>query len=474
MANVSIKKATMINFISKYSNIFIQLIINSVLARLLTPDDFGIVAIITVFISFFTIIADMGIGPAIIQHKELTKKQISDIFIFTIFTAIAIAIGFVVFSFPLSIFYNNKVYIPLGVILSIGIFFNVLNIVPNAILLKDKQFKALGVRNVLISTVCGIITIVLSIKGAKYYALVINSVLVALFTFILNFYHSRMKIYKSFSIKSINIIKQFSSYQFGFNFINYFSRNLDNLMIGKFLGEEPLGYYDKAYKLMLYPVQNLTNVITPVLHPILSEHQKEKDYVYDVYMKIIKLLSLVGMFFGVFCYFSAKEIIIIMFGSQWIKSIPAFTILSISIWPQVVTSSTGAIFQSLGETKALFKCGIITTTINITLIIIGLTLGKIEYVAIGVAVGYIISFVIAFSILIKKVFNKSFLKYLYIFIPHIIVAVIMCLPFLFIKLDINNIFISVIVKFIIAVIFYIVGLIVTKEYKNFISIIRGR
>lgn len=474
MANVSIKKATMINFISKYSNIFIQLIINSVLARLLTPDDFGVVAIITVFISFFTIIADMGIGPAIIQHKELTKKQISDIFIFTIFTAIAIAIGFVIFSFPLSIFYNNKVYIPLGSILSIGIFFNVLNIVPNAILLKEKQFKALGIRNVLISTVCGIITIILSINGAKYYALVVNSVLVALFTFVLNFYHSRIKIYKSFSIKSVNIIKQFSSYQFGFNFINYFSRNLDNLMIGKFLGEVPLGYYDKAYKLMLYPVQNLTNVITPVLHPILSEHQKDKEYVYDVYIKIIRLLSLVGLFFGVFCYFSAKEIMLIMFGSQWTKSIPAFTILSISIWPQVVTSSTGAIFQSLGETKALFKCGLITTTINITLIITGLILGKIEYVAAGVTVGYMISFIVAFSILIRKVFNKSFLKYLYVFIPHIIVAVIMSLPFLFIKLDINNIFISVIVKFIISVIFYLVGLVVTKEYKSFINIIRGR
>lgn len=99
MDNISIKKAIMINFVSKYSNVFIQLIINSILARLLTPDDYGIVAVITVFINFFTIIADMGIGPAIIQYKDLGEKQISDIFVFTFFVSVLISIGFVAFSY---------------------------------------------------------------------------------------------------------------------------------------------------------------------------------------------------------------------------------------------------------------------------------------------------------------------------------------------------------------------------------------
>lgn len=111
MEEINIKKATIINFFSKYSNIFIQLLLNSILARLLTPDDYGIVAIITVFISFFTVIADMGIGPAIIQHKDLSKKQISDIFIFTVFVGLLVSIGFILFSYPLAMFYDNRVYI---------------------------------------------------------------------------------------------------------------------------------------------------------------------------------------------------------------------------------------------------------------------------------------------------------------------------------------------------------------------------
>ena len=299
MNNISIRKAAFINFISKYTNIFIQLIINSVLARLLTPDDYGIVAVITVFTSFFTIIADMGIGPAIIQYKNLSNKQISDIFKFTVVVAVITAIGFYAFSYPLSIFYNNSIYIPLGGILSISILFNVVNMVPIAILLRNKEFKSIGVRTVIINTVGGVITILLSLKGAKYYALVINSLFVSLLTFSFNFYYSKIKLYKKFSFESINIVKEFSSYQFGFNVVNYFSRNLDNLLIGKHMGQIALGYYDKAYKLMLYPVQNLTSVITPVLHPILSEYHDDKDRIYEDYMKIVKILFYLGIFFSI-------------------------------------------------------------------------------------------------------------------------------------------------------------------------------
>ncbi|CDB16983.1 polysaccharide biosynthesis protein [Clostridium sp. CAG:221] len=252
----------------------------------------------------------MGIGPAIIQHKDLSKKQISDIFIFTVFVGLLVSIGFILFSYPLAMFYDNRVYISLGIILSIGIFFNVVNMVPNALLLKDKQFKALGIRTVVITIIGGIITIILAIKGAKYYALVINSVFVGFLTFVFNYWYSKINIYWGFSLESIKKIKEFSSYQFGFNFINYFSRNSDNLLIGKFMGEVALGYYDKAYRLMLYPVQNLTHVITPVLHPILSDYQDDYDKIYSQYVKVVKILSLLGVFILVFCFFSAKEIIL--------------------------------------------------------------------------------------------------------------------------------------------------------------------
>lgn len=472
MSSISIRKATMINFISKYSNVFIQLIINSVLARILTPNDYGVVAIISIFISFFTIISDMGIGPAIIQHKDLDERQVSDIFIFTIFISIIMSIGFVIFSYPLSKFYNNEVYISLGKILSVGIFFNVLNIVPNAILLKNKQFKTLGIRTVSITFIGGIITIILALRGAKYYALVINSVLSGFITFTFNYYHSKLKIYFCFSMNSIKKIKDFSVYQFGYNVINYFSRNLDNLLIGKFMGQVSLGYYDKAYKLMLYPVQNLTHVITPVLHPILSEYSYDKDRIYKEFIKITKLLLLLGVFISVFCYFAANEIILIMFGEQWVNSVNTFKVLSITIWIQMIISVTGSVFQSLGHVKRVFKINLITTTINVIGIVIGIIFKKIELVAFSILISFIVNLFITFYYLIKKSLSNSLKEILNEIKLAIIIAGIMIISFIFLPISIDNIFLSITLKLSIAVISYIVGLLLTKQYTIFRALIK--
>lgn len=471
MSSISIKKATMINFVSKYSNIFIQLIINSILARILTPDDYGIVAIITVFISFFTTIADMGIGPAIIQNKDLNKKEISDIFIFTFFTAIIVSIGFICFSYPLAFFYKNDIYISLGMILSIGIFFNVLNIVPNSLLLKEKKFKELGIRTIIINIICGIITIILALNGIKYYALVINTVLVGFFTFIFNYYYSKLKIIFSFSFNSLKKIREFSTYQFAFNFINYFSRNLDNLLIGKFMGQVPLGYYDKAYKLMLYPVQNLTHVITPVLHPILSDYQDNVEIIYKQYMKITKILAILGIYFSVYCFFSAEEIIYIMFGKQWNQSVLSFKILSISICIQMILSSSGTIFQATNETKKMFIAGTLGAIANVSAIIIGVICGKIEYVAIGIVIAYLINFITGFYLLINRVFKKKLIDFLRELKSIYIIGIICSISMILLNVEFNNIIISSIYKFIICTISYIIGLYITNEIGMIYSII---
>lgn len=471
MDSIGIKKAAIINFISKYSNILIQLIINSILARLLTPDDYGIVAVTTVFISFFSMIADMGIGPAIIQNKDLDNKNISDIFVFTVFTGLIISVMFALFSYPISFFYKNEAYINIGIILSISIFFNILNIVPNSLLLKEKQFKLLGVRTIIVNVVCGILTIFLAFYGAKYYSLIINSVLVSFITFVVNYYYSKIQLKFSFSFCSIKKIMSFSSYQFAFNFINYFSRNLDNLLIGRFIGQVPLGYYDKAYKLMLYPVSNLTFAITPVLHPILSDYQNNREIIYEKYLKVIKILGLLGAFISVYCFFTADEIIKIMFGNQWDGSVLSFKILSVSIVFQMVLSSSGTIFQATNETKKLFYSGILGAISNCMMIIIGILYGKIEYVAVGVVLAYAINFFTGYYLLIKKVFLKKLSEFFMEFKSIIIIILINSLTMVIFRINIENYIISALYKFVVCTFGYLVSLCITKDIMLFISIL---
>lgn len=461
-----LKNGLLVTFIAKYSNIIAQLIINSILARLLMPEEFGVIAIITVFTSFFNILGDMGIGPAIIQNKSLKDDEVSNIFKFSIIGAVIIAIGFYLFSYFIAFFYTNKIYIRLGLLLSFSVFFSICNIVPNALIYKKQNFKLAGIINICVNVGVGIITITLALNGWSYYSLIFDSILKSFFIFIFSFIFSKIKIRSGYSYSSIKKITNYSSYQFLFNFINYFTRNLDNILIGKFLGSSTLGYYDKAYKLMLYPVQNLTNVITPVLHPVLSEYQNQIEVIYTTYIKIVKVLSYIGIFISVYCYFTSKEIIRILYGTNWDISIPIFKILAISISIQMVLSGIGGVFQATGYVNKLFSTGIVSACFTLTAITIGIISGDLNILSIGIVISFALNFIQSFYVLITQVFNKSFSEFLLSLKNVLVIGIIMIIGYLLAsRLYIDNVLISALVKLIIGIVTYLIGLIITKEYK---------
>lgn len=477
MGEVSLKKATFITALSKYSTIFLNLLFSAILARLLSPEDYGIVAVTVVFTTFFSLFSDMGLGAGIIQNKELNQDDINSIFTFTIKLSIILFILFSLFSIPMSFFYKDKVYIPVGILLAFSLLFSALNLVPNAILLKQKRFVLVGLRTIILCVASGVLTIVFALLGLKYYALVLQTVLSSFATFLWNYLTTLPKYVKKVNKESISKIKNYSAFSFAFNIINYFARNTDNLLISKFMGTAQLGYYDKAYKLMCYPTNNLTHVITPVLHPILSEHQNNKKYVYDKYLQIVKLLSLCGIFIMTFCFFASKEIILIMFGQRWEYAIPCFKYLSISIWAQVITSSSGSIFSSIGDTKKMFFTGVLNSVLTVTAIILGLLEGNINSVSRNVGIVYNITFITTYIILIQFSFKMNYFNFIKTFVPDFVLLFIMFLSgfginMLIKYINIENMIIICIIKFVLMLLVYIISLIILRQHKVFIKLLR--
>lgn len=467
---MSIKKAAFINLIAKYSNILIGLLFSAIIARILSPKDYGIVAIVTVFITFFLLFTDMGIGSAIVQNKKLTKEDENSIFSFSFLLGGGLGLIFTLCSIPIVAFYSDSVYYTICPMLAVSLFFNTVNMVPNAKLLKDKKFVRVGVRTVVVTLVSYSITIVLALIGFKYYALVIQSILQALFTFLWNLYHSGLRITK-IKKESLLKIRNFSVFQFAFDFMNYFSRNLDNLLIGRFMGQKKLGYYDKGYRMMLYPINNLTFVVSPVLHPILSDYQNDKKYIYEQYKKVVKLLSIIGVFITVVCFFSSREIILIMFGSQWEPSIECFRLLSISVWSQMVVTTAGAIFKSLGRTDLTFKSGLVHITIAVAMIVIGVCTGDIYKVSLLVSVSMLIRFFVEYFFLIKKGFGLPLFGFLKIFVPEILGGVLMVAVLIGVYfIHIDNIVLSLLAKASAAGVVYLVYLIATKQINYLLAI----
>ena len=132
--------------VARYSGILISLVVMGVLARLLTPDDFGIVAIATVFINFFQIFTNIGISAAIVQYKDLTDRQVNEIYMFTLWMGLGLSLLFCAASWPIAAYYSDSRLLPIMQCLSIGLFFAAAGIVPNALFSRDKRFRFIAFR----------------------------------------------------------------------------------------------------------------------------------------------------------------------------------------------------------------------------------------------------------------------------------------------------------------------------------------
>lgn len=470
----SLKQAAMINAASKYATVIINLLLTAILARILTPEDYGVVAVTTVFTNFFSIFADMGIGTAVIQNKELTVDDTDNIFSFTIKQGIVLMLCFAVFSIPLSMFYNNAVYVPIGLLLAVSLFFSTINMVPNALLMKDKKFISVGIRTIAAAIGSGVIAVILAFAGLGYYALVMQSLISGIGIFVWNYLSTRPKLKWHYGKESLEKIKRFSSFQFGFSFVNYFARNADNLLISKFMGEAALGFYDKAYKLMLYPVNYLTNVITPVMHPILSDYQDNKRIIFEKYMSILKILSILGIFITPFCFSAGNEIILIMFGDQWVSAVPCFEFMALAIWAQMLMSTTGSVYQSVGKTDLLFGTGSVTAVMTVTGILLGIAQGDVTSVARNIMLSYNLQFVFVFYFVIKKALGQNIWSFYKEILPDLIAMVVMTIVGAALNnmIQVDSLLVSAIIKFVAIGVMYVIYLFGSKRYKFLLKLVK--
>lgn len=394
--------------VEKYSSTLVSIIISMILARLLTPDEYGVVAIAYVIIAFLQIFCTMGIGPAIIQRNDLEKDDINNIFTFSLILGFVLALILYLSSGLIADYYENEALINVCHILSIVLFFSAANMVPNALMAKHKRFKEIAQRTLILQLISSVLAIIAAYKGAGVYALLISPVLTAIGIFIFNWRFYPMGLPKVPSLEPLKRIFSYSFYQLAFEIINYFSRNLDKLIIGKKLSSSDLGYYDKSYTLMQLPLNNVTAVINPVLQPILSVLQDDMSEMAEKYNKIIRIVSTISFPIGIILFFSAADVILVMFGDQWVNSIPVFKILALSIPTQMILSTSGAIWQSCNATKYLFWIGFVNSCIVIAGFIISVNIwGTIESVGCAWTLASYITFTNTYFIMYKRVLHSS-------------------------------------------------------------------
>lgn len=360
--------------ISKYAGIVSQLFISAVLARLLTPGDFGVLAIATVLMAFFNVLSDIGIGVAVIQRKDLTEDDLSHLYSINVYIGFVLSAVFFLSSGIISRYYENEQLYYVCQLLSLLILFTCARTVPMNILYREKQFKYIAFTNLSVQIVCGVAAIMAALMGWGVYSLVLSQVMSALFLFIIYSAKYRCSFHFKVDFKPLKRIFSYSVYNFMGTVFCYFTLNIDKLLVGKFTGITALGYYEKSYRLVFMPIQNITFVITPVLHPLFSNFQNDYNELCRKFMKIVTGVAYIAFPLSVLCFFIAQELILLFFGNQWHDAVPPFRIMSLAISWLMIDTMVGSIMNAANKTKRGFYTMVLMSVIMILSVFVAIML----------------------------------------------------------------------------------------------------
>ncbi len=417
-----------------------QFIITAILARLLSPGDFGLIGMATVFTGFVAMVNEMGVSGALIQKQDVDERHYSSVFWLNIVVGTLMMLAMIAVSAPIAGFYNKPELGPILRLLSVNFVIASFSIVQQTLFQKHLDFKKLAIVETVAVIVAGAVGIYSALHGKGAWSLVYQMLALTLTTMVMLWVLSSWKPKFIVSLAAIKDIFHFSANLAGFNIVNYFARNVDYLLIGKFLGAEALGFYTLAYKLMLYPLQNISSVIGKVMFPALSTIQNDVAKVRQVYLKMIRAIAMVTfpMMFGLFAV--APEFVAVIYGSRWTEAVPLIRILCICGLFQSIGTTIGNIYMSQGRADLQFKLQLLGTAIVTIFVLIGLRWGIV-----GVAACYTLQAVVwvSGSLYIVARLIRSSLGQINLAIMRPFILAILMLGFIFAVKAVPSISISI-------------------------------
>lgn len=376
---------------SQFIGFGMNLVATFILARMLTPEDFGLIGMVVAFTGFANLIKDMGLSMAVIQKEEITHRQVSNLFWINTTICFGLMLLYCLASPLIVVLYdNNTTLYPLVFAYAGGIFLSGLSLQHIALLSRKMKFAKLAKANIaaaILSVICGILA---AFADMGYWAIAILNL--SLIFFNTCFVWILCSWRPSFPQKNqkTNSFLRFGAGVSGFNIVNYFSRYSDDVLIGSSLGAAAVGFYSKAYQLLMLPINQLRNPLMTVAIPAMSQLRKDAGRYVKYYRKYVFILAFFSMPIVACLGLFSKELILIVLGNQWMKSSQIFSVLALAAFIQPVASSSGLVMITTGQTKKFFIIGCCSSVVTVTGFFIGIHWGVIGTAASFVVTTYAI------------------------------------------------------------------------------------
>lgn len=405
MKNNRVVKGIFWSGIERFSSQGIQFVISVIISRILLPREYGLIAMLSIFISLGQTFIDGGFGQALIQKRNRTEIDYSTAF----FTNLGVSIGAYILLFvgaPLiADFYNEPELCVLARFVGLNFIVSSFMVVQNAIISIRLDFRTLTISSLIAVIVSGITGVVLAINGLGVWALAIQALLSNVIRVLIIWIYSKWIPLLKFSIKSFKELFGFSSKILVSTIMHTLYLNMYTLVIGKFYNTTDVGLYNRANSLANFSSTNLTNVIQRVFYPVLCEQQDEDDNLKITLKESIRALALVVFPSCLLLALFAKPLLYVVFTPKWLPAAPLLSILAISFILYPLMSMNIQMLQVKGYSNLFLRAEIVKKITAIILLIASLKLGVI-YLCLSILAYNICDYLIALFY-VKKIFQTS-------------------------------------------------------------------
>ncbi len=409
--------------LSTFSNQGLSFIFGIILARLLTPSDYGIIALLMVFISVISIFVDSGFSVALIRKEEKKKEDFDTEFYFNIIVGACCYCFLFVLAPYIADFYDIPLLNPILKVLSIKLILQSFIIVQTAIFSINLDFKTPALIGLISNAISGLCGICFAYCGFGIWALVIQQITGQAIMMLALWVKSSWRPSLRFSNESFQYMFDFGSKMIVSSLIQTIYNNLYPLLIGGKFGAIDVGLYSRANHLAQFPSANISTILNNVTFPILSKINKDEQRVIEVYNNILKTVSYVVFPVMIIIAINARPLVLLLLGNKWESCIVLLQILCFAFMWQPISSINQSVLKVVNRPDMLLRLELIKRPIGVIVVLSSLYFGMI-----GVCIGTILIYLIAFvadNTYASKALNISKAQQFGIFVPFMINSIIM-------------------------------------------------
>ena len=377
----------------------LQFLTSLVLARLLGPREFGLMSMVMVFAGFASIFSDMGLGSALIQRRELSERHTNSVFWINVGGGVFLTAVFAAAAPLIARFYHQPQLRMLTVFVALTFIPPSLSVAQNALIEKSLNFRTRFLIEASSGVFSGAVAVGMALKGAGVWSLVGQSLAWGATRLIVTWRLSPWRPKWTFDLGAFKELFGFSRNLLANGIFTYWGRNMDRLVLGRFMGSIDLGIYSFAFRSISLPLELTTNVTNTVMFPALSAIQDDLETLGRVYLRSTRMIALVTFPVLIGLAALAEPVVLLLYGQRWRASIRVVQILAFSGMAQSVYATAAWVFLSQGRSNLVFRLGVWGTVVRAVGALAGIPWGVI-----GVAWAYVVG---SYGFLLYPVWNSA-------------------------------------------------------------------